>query len=104
MRIFKMIFLLMIIVCRIEVFVIGGLFIDVWVGNDVMDQILKVFEEQFQSFWFMDWEFVSYYNWMGMLGLFLFFVFNGGNGELKNVNGLVVLSYWLLDDLCVFSK
>lgn len=73
-------------------------------GNDAMDQILRVLWEQSQSSWASDWEFVSYYNWTGTSGSLSPPVPNGGNGEPKKANGLVASSHRPSDDLCVFSK
>lgn len=68
-----------------------------------MKQILTVIENESQSSWANDWEFVSHYNWTGIAGSLSGPVKNGGNGDLKKANGLVGSSHRPSDDLCVFS-
>ena len=65
-----------------------------------MSQILTVLNDQSQSSWSPDWDFVSYYNWTGTMAP----VTNGGNGEPKKANGLVASSHRPSDDICVFSE
>ncbi|KND87751.1 hypothetical protein TOPH_07591 [Tolypocladium ophioglossoides CBS 100239] len=74
---------------------------DNWKG--AMNQILKVIQEQSQSSWSNDWEFVSYYNWTGTVGSLSPPVPNGGNGEPKLANGLVASSHRPSDDVCIFN-
>ncbi|KAK2594317.1 hypothetical protein QQS21_007962 [Conoideocrella luteorostrata] len=68
-----------------------------------MNTILRTINEQSQSSWSNDWEFVSYYNWTGTAGSLSPPVPNGGNGEPKLGNGLVGCSHRPSDDLCVFN-
>ncbi|OAA47904.1 DUF1237 domain protein [Metarhizium rileyi] len=68
-----------------------------------MSKILQTVEEQSQSSWSNDWEFVSYFNWTGTAGSLSPPVPNGGNGEPKLANGLVASSHRPSDDLCVFN-
>lgn len=68
-----------------------------------MSKILQTINEQSQSSWSDDWEFVSYYNWTGTAGSLSPPVPNSGNGEPKLANGLVACSHRPSDDLCVFS-
>ncbi|KAG6129745.1 hypothetical protein E4U22_005859 [Claviceps purpurea] len=71
--------------------------------EDAMSKILQTIEEQSQSSWSNDWDFVSYYNWTGTTGSLAPPVPNGGNGEPKQANGLVASSHRPSDDLCVFN-
>lgn len=73
-------------------------------GNAGINQVVRVIEEQSQSSWSDDWEFVSYYNWTGTPGALSPVVPNSGNGEPKLANGLVASSHRPSDDLCVFGK
>lgn len=68
-----------------------------------MNKILQTIEEQSQSSWSNDWEFVSYFNWTGTAGSLSPPVPNGGNGEPKLRNGLVASSHRPSDDICVFN-
>lgn len=68
-----------------------------------MKQIVAVIEQQSQSSWSDNWEFVSYFNWTGTAGSLSPPVTNGGNGEPKKANGLVACSHRPSDDLSVFS-
>ncbi|KAH0597638.1 hypothetical protein MHUMG1_05018 [Metarhizium humberi] len=68
-----------------------------------MNKILQTINEQSQSSWSDDWEFVSYYNWTGTAGSLSPPVPNSGNGEPKLANGLVACSHRPSDDLCVFN-
>ncbi|KJK80044.1 hypothetical protein H634G_04283 [Metarhizium anisopliae BRIP 53293] len=68
-----------------------------------MSKILQTINEQSQSSWSDDWEFVSYYNWTGTAGSLSPPVPNSGNGEPKLANGLVACSHRPSDDLCVFN-
>ncbi|KAG5933605.1 hypothetical protein E4U53_000935, partial [Claviceps sorghi] len=71
--------------------------------EDAMVKILQTIEEQSQSTWSNDWEFVSYYNWTGTTGSLSPPVPNSGNGEPKLANGLVASSHRPSDDICVFN-
>ncbi|KAG8425611.1 hypothetical protein J3458_002293 [Metarhizium acridum] len=68
-----------------------------------MSTILQTINEQSQSSWSDDWEFISYYNWTGTAGSLSPPVPNNGNGEPKLANGLVACSHRPSDDLCVFN-
>lgn len=68
-----------------------------------MTQILRVIDEQSQSTWADNWEYISYYNWTGEAGSLSPPVPNSGNGEPKLANGLVACSHRPSDDLCVFN-
>ncbi|KAG6010039.1 hypothetical protein E4U21_000481 [Claviceps maximensis] len=68
-----------------------------------MNKILQTIEEQSQSSWSNDWDFVSYYNWTGTPGSLSGPVPNSGNGEPKLANGLVASSHRPSDDVCVFN-
>ncbi|KAL4724460.1 hypothetical protein ACLX1H_009076 [Fusarium chlamydosporum] len=71
--------------------------------KSAMTQILRVIDEQSQSTWANDWEYISYYNWTGEAGSLSPPVPNSGNGEPKLANGLVACSHRPSDDLCVFN-
>lgn len=72
-------------------------------GFAAMEAILTLVENESQSSWSEDWEFISYYNWTGTAGSLSPPVKNGGNGDLRKANGLVSSSHRPSDDLCVFS-
>ncbi|PHH93291.1 hypothetical protein CDD83_7990 [Cordyceps sp. RAO-2017] len=71
--------------------------------KEAITQILRVLDEQSQSSWTDDWQFISYYNWTGTAGSLAPPVPNGGNGEPKRANGLVASSHRPSDDQCVFN-
>ncbi|KAL1680677.1 Six-hairpin glycosidase-like protein [Schizophyllum commune] len=54
-----------------------------------IDQIFRVMDEQSQSTFDDDWNYISYYNWTGGGGALSPQVFNDGNGEPKKYTGMV---------------
>ncbi|KAL0581969.1 hypothetical protein V5O48_000027 [Marasmius crinis-equi] len=67
-----------------------------------IDRIFQVINEQSQSSFDKDFNFVSFYNWTGMPGALSPKVNNGGNGEPKKYTGMVGSSHRPSDDLCTF--
>lgn len=68
-----------------------------------IDQIFRVMDEQSQSTFDDDWNYVSYYNWTGGGGALSPQVFNDGNGEPKMYTGMVGTHHRPSDDLSVFA-
>lgn len=72
--------------------------------KNAMDQIMTVIQDESESTFDENWDYISYYNWTGTPGALQPIVLNGGNGEPKMANGLVATSHRPSDDLCVFSE
>ncbi|KAI4518411.1 hypothetical protein K525DRAFT_227541, partial [Schizophyllum commune Loenen D] len=68
-----------------------------------IDQIFRVMDEQSQSTFDDDWNYISYYNWTGGGGALSPQVFNDGNGEPKKYTGMVGTHHRPSDDLSVFA-
>jgi len=73
-------------------------------GRAAVDQIFRVINEQSQSTFDENFNFVSYYNWTGGNGALSPMVPNHGNGEPKAYTGLVGTHHRPSDDLSVFGK
>jgi hypothetical protein len=68
-----------------------------------IDQIFRVINEQSQSTFDANFNFISYYNWTGGGGSLSPMVNNGGNGEPKAYTGLVGTHHRPSDDLSTFA-
>ncbi|KAF9569477.1 hypothetical protein CPC08DRAFT_732198 [Agrocybe pediades] len=68
-----------------------------------VDQIFRVINEQSQSTFDENFNFISYYNWTGGNGALSPMVPNHGNGEPKAYTGMVGTHHRPSDDLSVFA-
>lgn len=72
-------------------------------GNNAIDQIFRVINEQSQGTFDDDYNVLSYYNWTGGNGALSPAVTNEGNGEPKAYTGLVGTHHRPSDDISVFG-
>jgi len=73
-------------------------------GHKAISQIFRVINEQSQSTFDEDFNFISYYNWTGGNGALSPAVPNGGNGEPKGSTGMVGTHHRPSDDISVFGE